>query len=54
VASAEQSLFSAQLAYVAIQAQLFQSYANLYKAVGGGWDAQIDSLATNERKESKP
>ena len=37
VANAEQSLFNAQLAYVATQAQLFQSYANLYKAMGGGW-----------------
>ena len=45
VANAEQSLFNAQLAYVATQAQLFQSYANLYKAIGGGWDAQTDPLA---------
>ena len=37
VANAEQSLFNAQLAYVATQSQLFQSYANLYKALGGGW-----------------
>lgn len=37
VASAEQSLFTAQLAYVTTQSQLFQSYANLYKAMGGGW-----------------
>jgi outer membrane protein, multidrug efflux system len=39
VANAEQSLFNAQLAYVATQSQLFQSYANLYKAMGGGWVA---------------
>jgi multidrug efflux system outer membrane protein len=45
VANAEQSLLSAQLAYVATQSQLFQSYANLYKAVGGGWDAQTQELA---------
>ena len=37
VANAEQSLLNAQLAYVATQSQLFQSYANLYKAMGGGW-----------------
>ena len=37
VANAEQSLFNAQLAYVVTQSQLFQSYANLYKAMGGGW-----------------
>ncbi len=35
----EQALFNAQLAYVATQSQLFQSYANLYKAMGGGWEA---------------
>jgi outer membrane protein, multidrug efflux system len=44
VANAEQSLFNAQLAYVATQSQLFQSYANLYKAMGGGW-APPDELA---------
>src|SRR5438552_4184216 len=37
VANAELSLFNAPVAYVATQAQLFQSYANLYKAIGGGW-----------------
>jgi multidrug efflux system outer membrane protein len=37
VATAEQSLFNAQLAYVATQSQLFESYVNLYKAMGGGW-----------------
>ncbi len=45
VANAEQSLFNAQLAYVATQSQLFQSYANLYKAMGGGWVAQVEELA---------
>ena len=44
VASAEQSLFIAQLAYVVTQAQLFQSYANLYKAMGGGWIDQAEEL----------
>jgi outer membrane protein, multidrug efflux system len=45
VANAEQSLFNAQLAYVATQSQLFQSYANLYKAMGGGWVAHAEELA---------
>jgi outer membrane protein, multidrug efflux system len=45
VANAEQSLFNAQLAYVATQSQLFQSYANLYKAMGGGWVADAEALA---------
>ena len=44
VANAEQSLFNAQLAYVATQSQLFQSYANLYKAMGGGWVGAADQL----------
>src|SRR5438034_800966 len=46
VANAEQSLFNAQLAYVATQAQLFQSYANLYKAIGGGWVAEAERLTS--------
>ena len=45
VANAEQSLFNAQLLYVATQSQLFQSYANLYKAMGGGWNAETEQLA---------
>src|SRR5258706_3984303 len=44
VANAEQSLFKAQLAYVATQSQLFQSYANLYKTMGGGWVAEAETL----------
>jgi len=40
VANAEQSLFNAQLSYVSTQSQLFQSYANLYKAMGGGWTGE--------------
>jgi outer membrane protein, multidrug efflux system len=37
VANAEQSLFNAQLQFVNTQSQLFQSYVNLYRAMGGGW-----------------
>jgi len=44
VANAEQSLLNAELAYVATQAQLFQSYANLYKAMGGGWIEEAEKL----------
>src|SRR6202165_351477 len=47
VANAEQSLFNAQLAYVATQSQLFQSYANLYKAMGGGWVEEAEKLVGN-------
>src|SRR5207249_10222229 len=46
VANAEQSLFNAQLAYVATQSQLFQSYANLYKAMGGGWVEEAERLTS--------
>jgi multidrug efflux system outer membrane protein len=46
VANAEQSLLNAQLAYVATQSRLFQSYANLYKAMGGGWITEAEKLAT--------
>jgi multidrug efflux system outer membrane protein len=45
VATAEESLFNAQLAYVNVQSQLFQSYANLYKAMGGGWVADAEKMA---------
>ena len=44
VATAEQSLFIAQLALVATQSQLFQSYANLYKVMGGGWVDEAGAL----------
>jgi multidrug efflux system outer membrane protein len=44
VANAEQSLFNAQLAYVATQSLLFQSYANLYRAMGGGWVEDAEEL----------
>jgi multidrug efflux system outer membrane protein len=46
VANAEQSLFNAELAYVATQAQLFQSYSNLYKAMGGGWVEEAERLTS--------
>jgi multidrug efflux system outer membrane protein len=44
VANAEQSLLTAELAYVATQSQLFQSYANLYKAMGGGWVEEAEQM----------
>jgi outer membrane protein, multidrug efflux system len=53
VANAEQSLFNAQLAYVATQSQLFQSYANLYKAMGGGWVDDAEQLTSREDRRSR-
>jgi multidrug efflux system outer membrane protein len=47
VANAEQSLFNAELEYVATQSQLFQSYANLYRAMGGGWVEAAERLVDN-------
>jgi multidrug efflux system outer membrane protein len=47
VANAEQSLFNAELAYVTAQSQLFQSYANLYKAMGGGWIRDAEAVVPN-------
>ena len=48
VATAEQSLFNAELALVATQSQLFQSYANLYKAMGGGWVEEAERLVVRD------
>jgi multidrug efflux system outer membrane protein len=53
VANAEQSLFNAQLAYVTTQSQLFQSYANLYKAMGGGWVPPQDPTASGPAVDAK-
>ena len=53
VANAEQSLFNAQLAYVATQSQLFQSYANLYKAMGGGWVEEAERLTSSGDRRSR-
>ena len=44
VANAEQSLFNVELAFVTTQSQLFQSYTNLYKAMGGGWVEEAERL----------
>lgn len=43
VANAEQSLFNAQLMLVTTQTQLFQSYVNLYKAMGGAWAPEAEA-----------
>jgi len=45
VATAEQSLFSAQLQLVSTQSQVFQAYVNLYRAMAGGWLDTADSLS---------
>jgi len=52
VANAEQSLFNAQLQLVSTQSQLFQSYVNLYRAMGGGWVQAADELSARGRRLS--
>ncbi len=53
VANAEQSLFNAELLQARTQAQLFQSYANLYRAMGGGWVEDAEKLVELDRVEGK-
>lgn len=44
VLDADRSLFSAELSYVQTQSNVFTSYVNTYKAMGGGWVAEADKL----------
>jgi multidrug efflux system outer membrane protein len=44
VLDAERSLFDVELAYVRTHGSLFQAMINLYKAMGGGWITEAESL----------
>lgn len=44
VLDAERSLFDVELAYIQTQNGLFQALIGLYKAMGGGWVTEADSL----------
>src|SRR4029078_1211585 len=46
LANAQDLLFTAELALTSTQSQLFQSYANLYRAMGGGWSCAPQTLGT--------
>ena len=46
VLQAEQSLFPAELTLAAVRASVFTSAANTYKAMGGGWVTEADSVTT--------
>lgn len=46
VLNAQQQLFPAELTLAQLRAQLFTSYANLYKAMGGGWVMEADRMTT--------
>lgn len=54
VATAGQSLLNAELSYVAAQSQLFQSYANLYKTIGGGWVVEAEALVPDGSRSARP
>jgi multidrug efflux system outer membrane protein len=53
VANAEQSLFNAQLQLVGTQALAFQSYVNLYRAMGGGWIDTADQLGVHPLSQTQ-
>ncbi|HJV66935.1 MAG TPA: efflux transporter outer membrane subunit [Geomonas sp.] len=44
VLSAQQQLFPAELNLAQFRAQLFTAYANLYKAMGGGWVTEAERM----------
>lgn len=46
VLSAQQQLFPAELTLTQLRASLLISYANLYKAMGGGWVDEADRLTS--------
>ena len=45
MATAEQSLFDAEISLDTLRAQMFQSYADLYRAIGGGWIHTAEAMA---------
>jgi multidrug efflux system outer membrane protein len=49
VLNAQQLLFPAELNLAQLRAALFTSYANLYKAMGGGWVTEADRLTEAQR-----
>ncbi|EIK95506.1 NodT family RND efflux system, outer membrane lipoprotein [Pseudomonas sp. M47T1] len=50
VLDAERSLFDAELNYTTTRGAVFESMVDVYKATGGGWVAQADSLTTSANK----
>jgi multidrug efflux system outer membrane protein len=46
VLNAQQQLFPAELNLAQLRASLFTSFANLYKAMGGGWVKQAEKMTT--------
>ena len=55
VLNSQQQLFPAELNLAQLRATLYTSYANLYKAMGGGWVAEADKLTGGQKaKEPAP
>jgi multidrug efflux system outer membrane protein len=53
VATAEQSLFDAEISLDTLRAQLFQSYADLYRAFGGGWIRTAEAVAPQASENAR-
>lgn len=51
LANAEQSLLSARLQLVSAQSRLFQSYVDLYRAMGGGWVDDAEQLSVRSTRQ---
>ncbi len=54
VLSAQQQLFPAELTLASLRASLFTSYANLYKAMGGGWVTEADKMTGGQTTQAAP
>ena len=58
VLDAQRSLFDAELQYVSVQADVYASLVNTYKAMGGGWIIQAQATANETDfpppKENQP
>lgn len=54
VLSAQQQLFPAELNLAQLQASLFASYVNLYKAMGGGWVTEAEKRTAQKANEPAP
>jgi multidrug efflux system outer membrane protein len=49
VLDAERSLFNAELLHAQTKGVLFQALVNLYKAIGGGWVVEADSIRNDAK-----
>ena len=54
VLQAQQQLFPAELTLAQNRASVFISYVTVYQAMGGGWVAKADSIASAAATEKAP